>query len=115
MKFKTGDLIVPIGNDNTFHRRVVIGYTHNGNVVYDRWNAQGQYRGISDANPDSYKLAPQKREGWMNVWAPSQQALAALRGCIAYGTYIYATKEEAENAATYSSAPLDTVKVEWEE
>lgn len=57
-------------------------------------------------NEDDLFLAPEKKEGWVNVFATP---CGIKTGCV------YPTKESALNCNELLANRVDTVKIEWEE
>ena len=61
---------------------------------------------IEDDNSEDLFFAPEKKEGWVNLFK--------INSTITTGE-VYNTKEEAKSAVVGSSIYISTVKVEWEE
>ena len=58
---------------------------------------------IGEESPCDLFFAPEKKEGWANIFPNN-----IIGG-------IYESEEEAKKAAFWSSCPFTTIKVEWEE
>ena len=58
---------------------------------------------INEESPRDLFFAPEKREGWVNIFPNN-----IIGG-------IYESEEEAKKAAFWSSCPFTTIKIEWEE
>ena len=58
---------------------------------------------IGEESPRDLFFAPEKREGWVNIFPNN-----IIGG-------IYESEEEAKKAAFWSSCPFTTIKIEWEE
>ena len=56
---------------------------------------------------DLFFSAPEKHEGWINIYKFSRE------GSAYYGSTIWPTEEEAKSAT--DSSPVATVRIEWEE
>ena len=56
---------------------------------------------------DLFFSAPEKHEGWINIYKFSRE------GSAYYGSTIWSTEEEAKGAADSNLAA--TIKIEWEE
>ena len=104
MKFKTGDMITMTQGTTQYQRRV-IGYATDGRLVYE-------YRGhsgwtITSGREEDYKLAPVKKEGWVNVYnRPSSGDRT--------GEVIYSSKDEAMRNRGLANH-VAVVHIEWEE
>lgn len=71
------------------------------------YTLKGQYD-ISIANGElDLVMAPEKHEGWINLYRTSADGVAT-------GGIIFKTKEDAENAE-HSLPKVATIKIEWEE
>ena len=58
---------------------------------------------IGEESPCDLFFAPEKKEGWANIFPNN-----IIGG-------IYESEEEAKKAAFWSSCPFTTIKIEWEE
>ena len=71
------------------------------------FNNRGLLYGTMDDSPLDLFFAPEKHEGWVNIYKN------------AFGVYlpspIYQTKEEAEEEGKISDGYVSTIKIEWEE
>lgn len=105
-KFKQGDKIVPIFPDNWGQfERTVVGYRPNGQLVIDNGS------GIASYTDDSvFKLAPVKKEGWINIFRRN-----SVDDDNTWAHAIYPSKEAARSTGQSQRDYITTIKVEWEE
>ena len=61
---------------------------------------------IGEETPNDLFFAPERKEGWVNVYREDNQLLC--------GT-VYNTESEARQHSRFSGYPLATAKIEWEE
>lgn len=71
------------------------------------WTQQGKSFFNSDT-PNDLFFAPEKHEGWINVYRHSG-------GGHAYAGAVYDSKEDAEKRKTIDENYVTTIKIEWEE
>ena len=72
------------------------------------WTQQGkQYINIGDA-PNDLFFAPEKHEGWINVYRYSDGGHASAGA-------VYDSKEDAEKRKVIDENYVTTIKIEWEE
>ena len=77
-------------------KEIIITYWENGVAI----------QGYED-NPDDLFFAPEKKEGWINLYK--------INSNITPGALTYNTKEEAKSATGNRSDYISTIKIEWEE
>ena len=70
------------------------------------WENGVAIQGYED-NPDDLFFAPEKKEGWINLYK--------INSNITPGALTYNTKEEAKSATGNRSDYISTIKIEWEE
>ena len=106
MKFKAGDKIV-MKEGTSQYERVVVGYSQKGYVVYEYKSASCGQWSLTSGHEDQYKLAPVKKEGWVNVY---NRPTSVDRT----GGVIYASKDEAMRNRGLANH-VAVVHIEWEE
>ena len=98
------DLIYPI---------VALIETKSGGESLQYYTKDGKYY-IDALYEDDLFFAPEKHEGWVNIYKAGVQREAL--GCLVtryVGSSIWPTEEEAKTAA--DPDPVTTIKIEWEE
>ena len=78
-----------------------------GEEVTHSYTKDGEYR-IGDKSDGDLFFAPEKHEGWINVYRYSD-------GGHAYAGAVYDSKEDAEKRKTIDENYVTTIKIEWEE
>ena len=78
----------------------------NSEYVY-AFTKDGNYE-IGDLSIHDLLFAPEKHEGWINVYRHSD-------GGHAYAGAVYDSKEDAEKRKTIDENYVTTIKIEWEE
>ena len=107
---KIGDHIIPVGTKGTVYDRVVIGVTSDGQRVAYEYREDGRVV-VGSGKVDQFKLAPVKKEGWVNVYAPTRYENVRCGA-------VYPTEDAAKAAGGSTwllSCRLATIKIEWEE
>ena len=73
------------------------------------WNKQGKrFSLIDESSMRDLFFAPEKHEGWINVYRYSD-------GGHAYAGAVYESKEDAEKRKIIDENYVTTIKIEWEE
>ena len=80
----------------------------NGMEFISTWTQQGKSFFNSDT-PNDLFFAPEKHEGWVNLYKWTN------KDCAYYIGSIYNSKAEAENKRGTSDKCVATIKIEWEE
>ena len=80
---------------------------NNGMEFISTWTQQGKSFFNSDT-PNDLFFAPEKHEGWINVYRHSD-------GGHAYAGAVYDSKEDAEKRKVIDENYVTTIKIEWEE
>ena len=81
--------------------------TESQNKQIKAWLEKGkQYLNMD--TPNDLFFAPEKHEGWINVYRHSD-------GGHAYAGAVYDSKEDAEKRKTIDENYVTTIKIEWEE
>ena len=80
----------------------------NGMEFISTWTQQGKSFFNSDT-PNDLFFAPEKHEGWVNLYKWTN------KDCAYYIGSIYNSKAEAENKRDTSDNYVATIKIEWEE
>ena len=75
-------------------------------IIITYWENGVAIQGYED-NPDDLFFAPEKKEGWINLYK--------INSNITPGALTYNTKEEAKSATGNRSDYISTIKIEWEE
>ena len=75
-------------------------------VLKSYWEDGVNTRGC-EGNPDDLFFAPEKKEGWINLYK--------INSSISPGPLTYNTKKEAESAIGNRPDYISTIKIEWEE
>ena len=98
------DLIYPI---------VALIQTKSGGESLQYYTKDGKYY-IDALYEDDLFFAPEKHEGWVNIYkAGVQRETLGCMGTRYVGSSIWPTEEEAKVAA--DPDPITTIKIEWEE
>ena len=79
----------------------------NGMEFISTWTQQGKLFFNSDT-PNDLFFAPEKREGWINVYRNSDSEHT-------YAGAVYDSKEDAEKRKIIDENYVTTIKIEWEE
>ena len=79
----------------------------NGMEFISTWTQQGKSFFNSDT-PNDLFFAPEKHEGWINVYRHSD-------GGHAYAGAVYDSKEDAEKRKIIDENYVTTIKIEWED
>ena len=99
---KKGTIYPVVGLVDIGTREITLHYTRKG----ENW--------ISKESDRDIFFAPEKHEGWVNIYKAGAQR--ETLGCLATryaGSSIWPTEEEAKTAA--DPDPIATIKIEWEE
>ena len=72
------------------------------------WTQQGK-KYLNRDTPDDLVFAPEKHEGWVNLYK------SANKDCAYYMGSIFNSKAEAENKRDTSDKCIATIRIEWEE
>ena len=75
-------------------------------IIITYWENGVAIQGYED-NPDDLFFAPEKKEGWINLYK--------INSNITPGALTYNTKEEAKSATGNRSDYISTIKIKWEE
>lgn len=78
----------------------------NGVELTKSYSTEGRSIFGQDNGPDDLFFAPQKKEGWINLFKVNSATTTGE---------VYNTEEEAKSAIAKSLVYISTVKVEWEE
>ena len=70
------------------------------------YRENGLYSLFSQSEENNLFFAPEKHEGWINVFRDKDASV---------GTGIFNSKEEAEKIGKFSTNYVTTIKIEWEE
>ena len=79
-----------------------------GRNFSETFTKDGHYNGDERKSPNDLFFAPEKREGWINVFGNT-----TVSSCV--GSRIFKSKEDAEKVAKIYSDYVTTIKIEWEE
>lgn len=80
----------------------------NGMEFISTWTQQGKSF-FNSNTPNDLFFAPEKHEGWVNLYK------SANKDCAYYMGSIFNSKAEAENKRDMSDNYVTTIKIEWEE
>ena len=73
------------------------------------FNQYGQQYGNTEDSPLNLFFAPEKHEGWINVYRDTDT------GTTSFGAVLYASRKEAEEVGKSDDYYVATAKIEWEE
>lgn len=112
-KVVTGDgrnvrIICTDAKISAFHSIIALVGESNGNETIITYTNEGRYYSCVPSKTNDLFFAPEKHEGWANVFKSS-------RGNNVITSDIFESKEEAEKAGKNYNNYMATAKVEWEE
>lgn len=111
MKFKAGDKII-MKDGTSQYERVVVGYSQKGYVVYEYKSALENRWILTSGHEDQYKLAPVKKEGWINIYEANKNPEGFSR---IWTNGIFDNKESAMKVGQTQRDYITTIHIEWEE
>lgn len=79
-----------------------------GNEMPISYTKDGEYR-IGDKSDGDLFLAPEKHEGWLNVYRHTDT------GEVTFGAILHTSREKAEKIGRADGYYVATAKIEWEE
>lgn len=88
------------------HRQVIAEIEGSG--CSESFSREGRYYNNIDNSSNDLFFAPEKHEGWVNVFK-------SISSGNYMGTFIFKSKEEAEEDVKDFSNCIATIKIEWEE
>lgn len=99
-----------ICTDMKFYNEQIVGLiiSDSGMEYIYTWTQQGKMY-LNMDSPDGLFFAPEKHEGWVNLYK------SANKDCAYYMGSIFNSKAEAENKIDTSDKYVTTIKIEWEE
>ena len=106
---KDGRPVRILCTDRKSYNVEIVGLIMNNNGMESvfTWTQQGKEYINSDTSNDLF-FAPEKHEGWINVYRYSD-------GGHAYAGAVYDSKEDAEKRKVIDENYVTTIKIEWEE
>ena len=112
-KIVTGDgrnvrIICTDAKISAFHSIIALVGESNGNETIVTYTNEGRYYSRIPSKTNDLFFAPEKHEGWVNVFKSS-------KGNNVITSDIFESKEEAEKAGKNYNNYIVTAKVEWEE
>lgn len=112
-KIVTGDgrnvrIICTDAKISAFHSIIALVGESNGNETIVTYTNEGHYYSRIPSKTNDLFFAPEKHEGWVNVFK-------SISSGNYMGTFIFKSKEEAEEDVKDFSNCIATIKIEWEE
>ena len=88
----------------------VIGLVDRGDYEAPKsFTKDGRLWDNTENNPNDLFFAPEKHEGWINVYRDTDT------GTTSFGAGLYASREDAEEIGQLDDYYVATTKIEWEE
>ena len=94
---------------SAFHSIIALVGESNGNETIVTYTKEGRYYSCTPSKTNDLFFAPEKHEGWINIFKSSNDIAFLGENCI------YSSKEDAEREGMKCDDYVSTVKVEWEE